>query len=453
MRTFSINMILLLYAWIYPAVSEAGIFYEQECNILHILDYPEDEPATLRVLFEADQQNGWGKVQWAENSNTYIVDAGIWVGDADGYSSFLRIGAPQQQTTLIIRGSLWVRSAASGIKRSDGSDSIMNGLIIGDPSGTGVTATILFDCAVPGEHGLYAGFRAGPVIQKNCKLRMANASIGALHPNDPPRRWGNQNYLMPGKSGGTYTMGCHTMECRIEHCRFSDFIGPLFAGSATAVWDARRRMLIPEDKFTIKNCVFERGDAALLAQQFVVGCVFRGLNRPFRDTGTLGLMAFGCVFEENQQNWYLGGYGARDSWFVDCRFAPQKAPLMMSQNNKPNIAKGIAAYPRVYLAESVRVRVLDTVGNPVNGVAVEMTGDGPVLRGTSTTGRDGWTSADPSDDALVMSIRRYTATDNSAQPNIAEKFYYRITAASAGQTVEQQVSANDFERKFVLRLE
>ena len=79
---------------------------------------------------------------------------------------FLKIGdRAHPKVKLVIKGSLWVRPAAGGIARSDGSPSIVNALIVGDPADPAITPQILFDCAAPGEHGFAGGIRKDSTIE------------------------------------------------------------------------------------------------------------------------------------------------------------------------------------------------------------------------------------------------------------------------------------------------
>ncbi len=428
----------------------AGITYDASNDCLQVVDYPPSEPATLEALLEADKQAGWGRVTHEPGTDTYTVNAALWVGDGSGYSTCLRIGdTVHTGVTLVLKGSLWVRPAARGIERADGSPSIMNSVVAGDPANPAVRPRILFDCEWAGEHGIFAG-QPGRTVRDACTLRMYNVSVGALAPGDPRRRWGGMHYRRGGPRGAAVTTGCYLHELRLEQCRFSDFVGPLFYGAETLQTGRRGQGFLPHPRSSIRGCLFEDGGVALFHRHRVVGCGFRNLDQTVRDLSLL--WAYDCAFEGNGYNWLLDGNSARGVTLVDCRVAPQREPFTMLKNTKPRPDQGIPEYPTAHLMATLRVRVTDAAGRPAPMASVSVAGAGVFERPDALTGPDGWTGGDPLTDGVVVAVKRYTATDDPGRPACAEDFRYEVSAAAGGKTAAATVRSADLDAPVVLVL-
>lgn len=448
-----VRMMAILSAFVLSqaVLLSAGVVYDRTNNCLWVVDYLEAQPATLHTLLEADQQNGWGKVSHQPETDTYTVDAAIWIGNHSGYSTFFQVGDRQHpKLKLVLKGSLWIRPAAMGINRTDGSPSIMNSLTVGDPADPTITPQILFDCATPGEHGIFGGLRQKSNPEQTCKLRMYNASFAALKTNAPQHRWGSGDYRAPGPGNQNHTMGCYVSEFRLENCRFADFVGPLFYGADTIGWNNRERRLSPNEAKTIRNCRFENGGTALASQQYLSSCVFRNLEQPVSDNGSLFIWGYDCTFETNRYNWALSGYASYGVTLVDCRIAPQSKPMQMKKNTYPRPEQRISEYPVVRIMKSLRVRVMDAQGKPVPMASVTVLGNGPVDQPSGLTAADGWTGADPRTDGTAVTIKQYTAGDDPAKPLVSEDFRYEITATAGGKSVSKSVQVGDLAQPIVL---
>ena len=439
-------------SFLLPTLLPAAITYNSTNNCLWVIDFPEEAPATLQTLLEADQANGWGKVSRDAATDTYTVDAAIWIGDGSGYSTYFQIGDKDHpDLTLAIKGSFWIRPAAEGVKRSDGSPSVMNSLVAGDPDDASVTPQVLFDCATRGEHGIFAGWRGGNSYKTTCRLWIYNSTFAAFTPGDPNRRWGAGAYLIPGKKEEYFTQGCYATDARLINSRFSDFTGPVFYGMNTAYWDNRQRCMLPHPNRVIRDCVFENGVTPFSGHQRLSGCTFRDLTHPVNDNGSVCVWAMNCTFENNKRNWYTGGYSSRDSHFIDCRIQQQHEPMTLKRNTRANAQSGIPEYPGVRIMKTLRVKVIRGT-KPVPMATVVVTGNGFVLRSEAFTGTDGMTGADPQTDAIVVAIAQHQATDDPVKPETREGFRYKVTASAGGKTASGSLLSSDFKSPLAISL-
>lgn len=431
----------------------AGMAYDEASRSLRLVDFPEEAPATLHTLLEADRAHGWNKVAYDAGTDTYRVDASIWIGNRSGYSTFFRIGDREHpRATLVIRGSLWVKPAVPGVPRSDGSPSIMNGLLAGDRDDADIAPTILFDCDTAGQHGIFAGYRQKAADDQSL-VHMVNTTCGSLHAGDPVRRWGAGAYMKPGEEDALFTMGCYARSFLLLNCRFTDFQGPIFYGALTATWSHRDRGMVPVPGVHIEGCVFENGGSPLAAHQRFRRCTFRNLMHPVKDNGSVYVRAVNCTFEGNAYNWYTRGFAARDSFYIDCRILPQKRPPLISRNRRARPKVRVPDYPTVRVMKSVRVKVIDGQGQPVPMATVDVAGDGLVFHGGATTGLDGLTGSDPETDAVVVTVRRITATDDPEQPDVKEDFRYRLRVSARGRSAVRTVSVEQLAGPLAVTLE
>lgn len=447
------GILLLMLFTLVPAVLIAGITYDETNNCLVIVNYPEDQPATPQDLFAADQENKWGKVSYDPNTDTYVIDAAIWIGDDRGFSTYFQIGEREHpQVTLVMKGSLWVRPAAKGVARSDGSPSIMNGLTTGDPQNKSIVPKVLFDCYRPGEHGLYAGLSLKSLRKDTSLLRMYNTTVGSVASTNALLRWGDAGYGVIGKANEYHTAGCLTSFFRLENCRFSDFTGPMFYGVDTIDWSHTKKTMLKKPTHSIIACRFENGACPMSGFQYLTDCVFTNMVYPVRDSGSLYLCVFNCVFENNQYNWHMAGYAARDVNLIDCRILPQSNPMLMKKNTTPDKTLDIPEYPSVRIMKSVRIKVVDARGAPAPLVPVSVTGNGPIYRHSAATGLDGLTGADPQKDAIVVTVKQYTATDDPAQPAVTDDFRYEFNAGDQGKSGTTIITARELKALVTITL-
>lgn len=445
----SISRLMILA--LVPAVLTAGITYDPTNHCLVIVNYPEEQPATPQNLLAADRENRWGKVSYDPSNDTYTIAAAIWIGDDRGFSTYFQIGEREHpQVTLVMKGSLWVRPAAKGVARSDGSPSIMNGLTSGDPQNKSIAPRILFDCSKPGEHGLYAGLRLKNLIKNTSVLKMYNTTVGPVASTNALLRWGDASYGVIGKANEYHTAGCYVSVLRLENCRFSDFTGPMFYGVDTVDWSHIKKTMLKKPTHSITACRFENGVCPLSGFQYLSDCVFTNMVYPVRDSGSIYLCAFNCVFEGNQYNWNMSGYAARDVNLIDCRIFPQSKPMQMKKNATPDKTIAIPEYPSVRIMKSLRIKVVDAHGAPVPLVAVEAIGNGPIYRNSSETGLDGLTGSDPQKDAIVVTVKQYTATDDPEKPAVTENFDYEVKASDWRRAGSKTLRASEFESPMII---
>lgn len=440
---------LLAFVW----TSGAAVRYDSTNRCLWVVDFPEEAPATLDSLLQADREQGWGCVSYTPDTDTYAVDAAIWIGDKSGYSTTFQLGdRDHPKARLVLKGSLWVRPAAAGILRSDGSPSIMNALLAGDPDDGSITPSVLFDCGRAGEHGLYGGRRHGTRIDDTCLIRMFNTTVAPLRDGDPACRWGSSTYLRPGQEKEAYTLGCYTSALELRGCRFSGFAGTFLYGVNTAHWSRKEFRMVPDPRYRIRGCVFENGTSPLAAYQQLTECVFRNVFAPVKDSGSVYLRAIRCTLEDNVHHWYTGGHSARGFDLIDCRIGTRGETSLLKPNTRTDPRRGIPLYPEVRMMRSLRVRVEDEAGRPVPVAAVEVTGSGPVLHARTFTGKDGMTGDSVEANAVCLTVQTITATDDPAQPVSKEDFRYLMRAFGQGREGQRTLHSHDVDGPVVVTL-
>ena len=92
----------------------AGVTYDATDKYIWVRSFPEDTPATMDDVLEADRKAGWGLVSYDKATDTYTVSSSLHIGtdeDAGTYFQIGRKGHPQE--TVVVKGTLVAPSAGS----------------------------------------------------------------------------------------------------------------------------------------------------------------------------------------------------------------------------------------------------------------------------------------------------------------------------------------------------
>jgi len=423
----------------------AGIHFDRARNCLRVIGYSEERPATIRDLAAADAQNGWGKVKQT-GPQAWSVDAGLWIGDDSGRSTFFQIGDVRTpHATVTLHGTLWVWPPAPSAPRSDGLPSAINRLTLGDPKHSEVRPVLRFACSRPGEHGLYVGFR-GTTADGKKALRRAG-SLWVFHAAitaaiaDSEHAWGGRDLTGTGDSPRWASPGWYAGDVRVADSVISWFEGCVAYGVDSGKFQRGMGMagIGPNPKARIVRSTFEHGGAAVQnGTQYLEDCVLRDLQTAVAEGGALKARLVRCVFDGNRRNWTLGSLLSGGIVLDDCQVGPQKKPMEIRKNGRDRrtLARhGVPRYPEVRLRRTLRVKVLDKSGSPVDGAFVLVdcpnTADAAVNR-AAITDATGLTPATVSDGATLVTALRFRATDTPRKPLVVRP-WYRVQVWRAGK--------------------
>jgi hypothetical protein len=214
-------------------------------------------------------------------------------------------------------------------------------------------------------------------------------------------------------------------------------------------------------RFIIEGTTFEHGGVAVQNRDhYLRNCVFRDLDEAVAEGGCLGARLVNCTFEGNRANWSLGSLSSRGIVLTDCTLGPQKEPVRVAKNSAPLsflTPRSLSVYPACSECASLIVKVLDAAGKPVpNAVVLVSCEDDPqeITRGATFTDDRGLTPSDAETDAIVITTRKYRATEDPNRPQQAT-FGYKVSVAKAGfrpKTLKLP-AGRPIRRPLVVRLE
>ncbi len=235
----------------------AGIVYDRALDAIWVTDFPEVYPCTLRLIRDADALNNWGRVAHDPAKETYALSCNLLIGANNGTVTYLQIGtAAHPGETLVMRGNVYVMpSHIEG--EHEGvywrARIPVNRLRLGAPDDPAIRAQLKFECARPGEFGLFTG-RLPAGLKKTGRL-----TGGRLHVFQ-----GAISALRPGTN----------------HAWSASFMGdglvldgPTSPGATDAAW---RAGLPARGEYLIRNCVSEHAQWGLEnGPNILSGCAFR----------------------------------------------------------------------------------------------------------------------------------------------------------------------------------
>lgn len=397
----------------------AGIVYNADSNAVWVTDFPEESPATMDTVMAADRENGWGKVSYDTPTDTYTLQAALWIGDDKSPGTFFQIGRPDhKRENVVVHGTVWVCPPRESIKRPDGLYSMINRLTLGDPDDDTISATLKIACDQPAEHGVYVGLRSklpGVPSQRRGDLHVYHSTITAAL-QDPQHRMGTKDYR------DTLNPGWYGSDIRLIN--------------ATISWGVNTYGMTMNNS-TVRGTTFEHSSMALgNGHHFVADCVFRHLRVALSDGGGLQATVVNSVFENNEQNFTLNGHSARGITLIDCTLGPQEKPLHLLKNDISHhqILQGVPVYPAVVERRTLQVRVNDTKGNPVPDAIVTVVCDedsDQVTGGACFTDGKGLTPPRGTDHAILITEKSTEATDDPDQHRIVT-YSYRVRAWKTG---------------------
>lgn len=406
----------------------AGITYRADDNAIWVKDYPEESPATLDTLHAADRQNRWGRVAWDRATDTYTIDASLWIGSDEDLGTFFQVGRKgHEKETLVLKGNLWVRPAKESIQRSDGRRSVVNRFTLGDPADASIRPALKIACATSRQFGVFIGLRTDDEWTHSGDLHAYNSIITAAVQDKAHilRGDGVWNNLRTGWYGSSI---------RLVNTTLSWIDGSMIYGAAAT-------------NAVLDGVTFEQGGRALQnGVQYAKNCVFRNLETAVSEGGCLSATLVNCRFEGNELNWSLGSAQSGGITMIDCEVGPPKKRLVIRKNQitpQDSVKRHVPIYPCYQEMKSVVLKVTDGRGRPVPAAVIEVgCNDMTAVRNPLTvTGADGLSPQDAEGDAILITVLRLQATDTPDVPK-ESRFAYTVKVRAQGYA-QASVSLTD----------
>jgi len=408
----------------------ADIAYDATEGRIWVKGFPEEAPATLDMVLDADSKGKWGKVTYDKASDTYTIAASLWIGSDGDLGTFVQIGRKDHpRETLVLKGDLWIRPPRESIKRSDGRASIVNRLTLGHPNDASILPSLKIACSKPREFGICLGLRTadGKAWTRGGDLHAYNSILtAALQDRDHILRGS-------GEHKGYHT-GWYGSDIRLVNSTLSWIDGAMTYGAdaGNAVFD---------------GTTFEHGGRALAnSRQYARKCTFRDLETAVAEGGSLDATLVNCTFENNALNWSLGSAMSQGVTLIDCKVGPPKPPpskaggphraVSLRKNQvtaDEAVKRRIPLYPCYNELRSLVVKVTDKDGRPVPRAVVHVACDDATALRTplAITDDHGLTSHDVEKDAVLLTVLRLQATDKPDEPK-EFRFRYTVTVSAAG---------------------
>ena len=437
------SFFMILPLMILPSSSSSSdISYDSATDRLQVVGFPEESPATPATLLAADRDHGWDQITYSAATDTYTINAALWIGNDTSLGTFLQIGDRQHpNVTVVVKGTVWIRPPQESLRRSDGRYSIINRLTLGDPQDDSIRATLKIDCETRGQHGLYVGYRShdSKTWLHRGALHVYNSTITAAR-QDEEHVWGCKDYMAEGSSPRWACPGWYASDLQIINATISWFEGCVTYGCATGershgqLADSVR----PSGLIAIRDTTFEHGGVGVRnGTQYLKGCVFRGMHIGVAEGGSLCANLVNCAFEDCRANWTLGSASSGGIVMLDCIVGPQIDPLSLRRNRispENAVRRKIPVYPTCADRQSLVVKVTDGSGKPIPQAMVIAScpaDPGQVTNGATLTDSSGCTPDNPADGAIVITTMKHQATDDPGSPRTTT-FSYNILVKARG---------------------
>ncbi len=380
--------------------ADAVCLYLPDANAIQVYDYAEAMPCRPRQLLFADQVNGWGRVQYDRASDTYTVNASLWIGRNNGTDTFFQLGASNHPAeTLVLNGDLVIYPTRIPGESPAGDGARTHRLTIGCPDNAAVRSQLLFRQAPGQSHTLRAGAyfrrsRMAPGVLSSGQLHVHNGRIAAFDPAQPIR-----DHLF-----------LYLDEFVMRNGTIADVRGTIGYGLSDRV--AR-----------ITGGVWERSRTAFgWGRQAARGLTFRHLETVVLDSERYPLNAelTACRFESNDVNWALS---SGRIYLVDCEVGPPlKGNRYAARRNEP------ADRLRVVSSRHVVVELKDAAGRAARDAMIQAVCEqNPAIRRSAATGADGRTPGPGDPGALLLDEWEERATETANQPE-RRTYSYAIQA-------------------------
>ncbi len=452
MKKLTVIANILLFSLFAVSALSGNIVYDKNENCIWITGYPEENPAGLDDLINADLQNKWGKISCDKTTDTCTVNCNLWIGDDTSPETYFQLGDEKHLCpVLVMKGNIWLKPPRKSPKRPDGLYSIMNRFSAGVENNKNIKPVIKFDCEKNGQYSIFGGRRGkgktwAEQVQQRGSMHFFNTTITALK-QDRHHRWGG-NYQ-------GHTLGWYLSELKMKNTTMSWFIYTPMYGINSGTFNKSKSLenIIPNPAIIIENCKFEHGGETVKGGiQFFKGCSFRDMLCPIAAGGSFAVKAVDCTFEGNSFNWNVASNSSLGIIFINCVMGEQKKPLMLKKNNiTPQRAARLKVQisPSVILREPIQIKVVDSNGKPVPDAMINVTSEKnpkQISGGLTITDEKGLTPP-LGKDAIIITYKQLTAADNPQKPEI-KTFTYKVSVSGSGfKPVDMEINANSAIQK------
>ncbi len=426
----------MLAVLLLPATAVAGtIDYDAGERRVWVAGFPEERPATLCAILAADREAGWGVIVYDSTTETFTLQASLWIGTDKDFGTFFQIGRPDfPRETLVLHGDLQINPPRVSGQRYDRRYLVSNRFTFGYPDRPDIRPVVKIACSKRNEFAVRV--LPGPVPDDNLNRPigewfMFHGTLTAATP-DPEHTYGASIAL--SHAGLNYHM---------HDSVFSWWRGGLFPMVVTVVRSVRS--WAPLEQRMLRNMVFEDGAAVGGGSiPMSVGGVYRRLE--IAHAGEPMAATFvRCRFENNREHVRLPLSHA-GVVFTDCVFDEPAMPLRVPRSTRDEGALrrysvykessdlSLVTNPGIIERMSLRARVVDEGGRPVRRAAVFIHSPGDADRlavhhGMAVTDSEGLTPDDPEAGALVINRRELRPAEDPAEPEIVtHAFVLRVEA-------------------------
>jgi len=405
-----ILLVAVLFAGMRFCVCRTGAEsrYDAEKDVIWVSNFPESNPLLLNKLDFIDNINQWDKVSYDKTTDTYTIDASLYIGLNDGTETYMQVGTKDSpKETLLVKGDVI----------------IYPGFIAGENDKV--------DLRKPGANCLTLGSPVDKDINATLKI-WSEKSSGNWHTFSVGRTFfmrngrGVPNY---NASGGAFYLYNSTVTAAVQDRDHAignphvDLNGKIVMDNSVMSWFREAVGTGFQGRNdTITDSVFEDSGCGIIGTSYplkIKGCIFRRLSAALISEGLtpMNVELTDCVFEENVRNWKLSRGKAM---CIDCTFGKsEKENIIKKSPYASDGKKKTDAYPVLSSLKHVIIEVRDSNGSPVKGAEISIKSEQgaldsfyPAKLKTDTRGN---TPGKGDKEALLMTEFLIKATNSSAE--------------------------------------
>ena len=163
--------------------ARAAVEFDGAKNVIQVSDFTKESPLTLKKLQQLDKMNSWDKVKYDSASDTYTVEADIYVGKNDGTDTYMQIGTDANpKEILVLKGNLVIHPF--GFQSEKDKKKAINRLTIGDKNKADINPTL----KLGNNKSIFLGVCPTGAWQVKSgsggELYIYNSTVGGIGPNE-----------------------------------------------------------------------------------------------------------------------------------------------------------------------------------------------------------------------------------------------------------------------------
>lgn len=398
------------------APGRANVQYDPERNCLWVTDFPEAYPCDMARLAAVDAVNGWGKIRHEAGSDTWTLDADLWIGTDDGTHTYFQLGDADHPTpSLILNGHLVVCPSVPAEKKAVNPVHTVNRFTMGNATNSRVRATLKIHGEPPDGHSVFVG-----VIPNKDKLDRMDSYSG-------------QFYMFNSRLTAAVEDEAHRVGAKLGWGAVVMKGDSIRLKHSTIAWvKAVSGLMVRAGGHVVEDMLFEHCGTAIagywdnLGKKPIRGCTFRQCGTALSNPQSRTVL-INCSFISNDCHWRCAS-ALTSLNLIDCAFdEPRKGNIHAFNADLAN--KGYRA--DVSATRHVVMAARDADGTPINGVVITVQCDQTGAKEHLVTGADGKTPGRESGRAVMLTeltARPVAGTDAGE----VRRFTYTLSAAAAG---------------------